>query len=624
MKRLEIKTLCRAAGIDVIREAAAAWLHQGGQSNGKKPTKTTLVTELAAAMEDEVRVVERLEGLPRRLADLLESFLTESGVAVSVQELFREQNRNFKSRFELEACLAALQREGFLFETTDRKWTDFDGPGFVVPRELADCIADHRARTRRALKDVLTLQGHLDARYFRQRAEKEPARQGAGSVKDGSSYARKIYKLYVMDSAIEQRRSKLPESVGNLFIQSLTRHGGISDWQALEQELGRDELPDIELTRKCLEDGMLGTVGPLELARFGIQPIDEAVVIFHEVALTVLRSHEESEPIQADTTLQCGGNLATNTCRFLRELSQNKVLFTAEGELFKASSKRIAGLLLPVPGPFLPAESQLELIYRFCLLRRLIDRRGERALRPTAAGQKFDRSSLLEQVKLLLLHCVEDRTLAGEPFHHVRLRRVLLRLLKRGTPLMWHELMLLPLLARNAYLSQLDGAQAEEFFAARFAGGGYTPTESLQQMSFNLLTWVKRRLYPLGLVDIGTAHGRPVALRLSQLGADLLEAEPAAKVGGTRSSLLVNPDFEVVLFPGDDEHEAVHLLDRFSQRVKSDHVHQFRLTQESVWAGVEEGTDIEQFLQELQDRAKAPVPQNVLYSLEEWGNQKSR
>ena len=48
--------------------------------------------------------------------------------------------------------------------------------------------------------------------------------------------------------------------------------------------------------------------------------------------------------------LACGGDLPSNVGRFLRELQQSKVLFTADGDLFRASQKRIAGLLLPVPG----------------------------------------------------------------------------------------------------------------------------------------------------------------------------------------------------------------------------------------------------------------------------------
>jgi hypothetical protein len=300
------------------------------------------------------------------------------------------------------------------------------------------------------------------------------------------------------------------------------------------------------------------------------------------------------------------------------------VLFTAEGELFKASAKRIAGTLLSIPGGFLPADSMLEMIYRFCLQRRLIDRRGERSLRPTPTGLQFERATLTDQLKLLLGHFVEDRTLPGEAFHHTRMRRVLLRLLRRAEPLLWQDVAVLPFLTRNAYLSQLDSQAAEEFFAARFQGGAYTPSESLQQMAWNLLIWIKKRLFPLGLVDVAMTGGRVTALRLSQLGAELLDAEPATKVGGTRCSVIVQPDFEILVFPGDDVHDVLHLFDRFATRTKSDHVYQFTIDRESVEAGIEDGLTGAQIVQELTDRARAPLPQNVLYSLEDWSDKPSR
>jgi hypothetical protein len=176
----------------------------------------------------------------------------------------------------------------------------------------------------------------------------------------------------------------------------------------------------------------------------------------------------------------------------------------------------------------------------------------------------------------------------------------------------------LPFLSRNSHLAQLDVPQTEEFFAARFRGGGYTPTESLQQMAWNLLVWVKKRLFPLGIVDLGSHGGRLTALRLSALGAELLDADPAGKLGGERCSVIVQPDFEVLVFPCDDVHEVVHLFDRFARRTKSDHVHQFRLEKDTVAAGLADGLTGAQILQELTDRARVPIPQNVLYTLEEW------
>jgi hypothetical protein len=623
MSRITLRALLAGAGDDALRECGERWCAPetvarwcNGHAAGKRSRPLDgLLAAIAVAMEDEQFVLQRVQALPRKLQDLLESFLGQPGSARTAKALFQEIGQGFKNRFDLEASLAALQREGFLFTTRDRRWSEFDQPAWVIPGELADCVLGARRRRQSAVRDMVTLQGFLDARHFRERAA--PGPRGKDEPK-AAEHARKIYKLYLLETQIASRLDRLPARVRAVVDTALVRHGGIVGIDELAPQLGADDLPDLELCRKCLEDAMLGTCGTLDLARFGIQPVPRALVLFHEVVLFALRRHGEANRPEPADVFSCGVDFVTNTVRFLRELRQSKVQFTADGELFKASHRRIAGLLLPNPGGFLEPEAMLGLLYRFCLHRRFIDRRGERALRPTEAGLEFERAPLAEQVRMLLSHFVEDRTLPGEQFHQVRLRRLFLRLLRRSEPMQWQDLTILPFLARNAWLSQLDVERVEEFFAARFQGGSYTPTESPKQMVFHLLQWVKRRLYPLGLVDLGQCSGRTVALRLSKLGQDLLDAEPASKAGGTRSSVIVNPDFEIVLFPGDDVHEAVHQFDRFSIRLKSDHVHQFRLEKDSVRAGLADGLDLGQIVQILTDRARAPIPQNVLYTLEEW------
>ena len=604
MTRLSLRTLLQGAGDEVWRECIARWCGDGSEGGRRGLAK------VASAMEQEELVFQRIARLPRKLQDLLEVFFADGGAVRSVQDLFGEFGRNFKSRFDLEASLAALHREGFVWLVKDRRWASFESPCWAAPSELVECVQHNRKKRQRQLQDVLTLQGFLDARFFRERAD--------GDQQKAADHARKIYKLYTMESSMTQRLARLPQPVAQLVDAALQRHGGIAPLAELVAEQDGDDAIDTGFVAKCLEEAMVGTAGPLELARIGIHPIDDAVVVFHEIALHAIRRRGEQHAPVVDEQLCCGGDLATNVGRFLRELQKSKVLFTADGDLFKASQKRIAGLLLPVPGGFVDEAQLLDLVYRFCLHRRLIDRRGERSLRPTPAGLEFDRAGLQEQTRMLLAHFVEDRSLPGEPYHQSRMRRVLLRLLRRAEPMQWQDVSVLPFLSRNAYLAQIDMPKTQEFFAARFQGDGYTPSETLQQMCWNLLVWIKKRLFPLGLVDVGLHGGRIAALRLSQVGADLLDAEPAGKVGGTRCALIVQPDFEILVFPGDDVHEVVHLFDRFARRTKSDHVHQFRLEQETVTAGLEDGLSARQILQELTDRARVPIPQNVLYSLEEW------
>ncbi|MFK7740949.1 MAG: helicase-associated domain-containing protein [Planctomycetota bacterium] len=634
MSRLSLRVLLRSAADEVQHECLQRWCLDPNPASGRPKASSTsgkpALGRASTAMEDETLVLRRLGELPRKLQDLLDVFFADGGAVRTAKDLFDEFGQNFKSRYDLEASLAALHREAFVWPVKDKRWAHYDGAAWAAPSELVECIQAYRERRQRQLPDTLTLQGFLEARFFKKqeeanatdsdattasKAEREERQQKADKARD---HARKIYKLYTLENAMQQRLDKLPEHVRKMVDATLHTHGGVAAFEDLMAEVDAKAKPDFDFLGKSLEEAMLGTTANLDLARVGIQPYERGVVVFHEVALWAIRRHGEEQAPTVSQELGANSDLCSNVCRFLRELSQSKVLFTAEGELFKASAKRIAGLLLSIPGGFLPADQMLQVIYRFCLQRRLMDRRGERALRPTPSGHQFERASLSDQIKLLLAHFVEDRMLPGEAYHHTRMRRVLLRLLRRAEPLVWQDVAVLPFLSRNAYLSQLDTAAAEEFFAARFSGGAYVPSESLQQMAWNLLVWIKTRLFPLGIVDIGMHEGRVSALRLSRLGAELLDAEPATKVGGTRSTVIVQPDFEILVFPGDDVHDVLHLFDRFAKRTKSDHVHQFQLMRETVAAGMEDGLTGSQIVQELSDRARVPLPQNVLYSLDEW------
>jgi hypothetical protein len=613
MNRVSLRALLRDGTEDQKRECVRSWLAKPG---AEAPSGKPVLSHVSTAMEDESIVLQRIGMLPRKLQDLLEVFFKDDGAVRIANDLFTEFGNNFKSRFDLEASLAALHRDSFLWPIKDKRWAHHDSPAWAAPSELVGCVREYRERRQRQLPETLTLQGFLEARFFKK--DKDSTSSNKEKEQKAADHARKIYKLYILETAMAQRLNKLPTHIRRLVDTTLQTHGGIASWPELTHEVDLKSPPDFDFIGKSLEESMLGTTANLDLARVGIQPYEQGVIVFHEVALWAIRTRGQEHAPSVDQELSATSDLASNVCRFLRELQQSKVLFTAEGDLFKASAKRIASTLLPIPGSFLSPEAMLELIYRFCLQRRLIDRRGERSLRPTKAGAQFERASLSDQIKLQLSHFVEERTLPGEPFHHTRMRRVLLRLLRRAEPMQWQDVAVLPFLARNAYLSQLDTGAAEEFFAARFQGGAYVPSESLQQMSWNLLVWIKKRLFPLGLVDVGMHEGRVTALRLSQLGAELLDAEPADKVGGTRCSLIVQPDFEILVFPGDDVHDVLHQFDRFARRTKSDHVFQFTIDRESIEAGLEDGLSYAQIVQELTDRARVPIPQNVLYSLDDW------
>ena len=262
----------------------------------------------------------------------------------------------------------------------------------------------------------------------------------------------------------------------------------------------------------------------------------------------------------------------------------------------------------------------LAFIYGFCRHGRLIESTGERTFSLGSSGREWEPRSLEEKLQTLLDYTVEERGLGGEYFHQLQLRRIYLRLLKRIEVGVWYDLMYLPFLARNTYLSNLDELAVEDYFRAGIGGGGSGGQEDLQRLAWNLVGWVRRRLYLLGLIDLGyDGHGRPVAMRLTKTGARLLGvASESSEAHVGIGSLIVAPDFEVVLFATGDDANLVHDLDRFCEREKSGELIHFRITEKSVQRALSEGMFLTRIEGTLVQNSRTPVPQNVLFTLRSW------
>ncbi|MDA0934500.1 MAG: hypothetical protein O3C51_13690, partial [Planctomycetota bacterium] len=308
-----LRTLTRPLEDHEVRAILARW-KPSGEDDG---ARTGMVRRLAGLMSDEDLVQRRTKELPEKLTDLLEGFLAIPGHQRDPQAVLDAHGGAFRSRFEVEASLVALQREGFLFPLQPEE----RGGLWAVPDELASCILELRRRQRIELRGTLSLKGFLTERYYA-RANEDP-----DGAERGVEHARRVYKIYLMEASIRNRVRGLSEGVREVFDRALSAFGGVmpvSELQRLAED--HDLEVDVDLVRKSLEDAMLGTVAPLRLARFGIQGVESAVVVFYEIALQCLQEwHEEHEEPEIDEVLSSGVDLVSNVGRFLREVASTRV-----------------------------------------------------------------------------------------------------------------------------------------------------------------------------------------------------------------------------------------------------------------------------------------------------------
>jgi hypothetical protein len=82
---------------------------------------------------------------------------------------------------------------------------------------------------------------------------------------------------------------------------------------------------------------------------------------------------------------------------------------------------------------------------------------------------------------------------------------------------------------------------------------------------------------------------------------------------------VVNPDFEVLVLPEGDVDELLHGLDRIAVRERDMEVAHYRLDRERVERAAVEGEAPGAILAFLQRHARTEIPQNVVYTIQEWG-----
>ena len=608
--RPRIQSLVASADPHTLDELYRYWSQAAAALPVPEPSQVE--QRLKRWMQDPKTLDARLAGLGKRLRSVLEAHLAARDYHLAVADLVARKELAHVSSYELDAALAMLVRHGWLVSWPDRRFKTFGARAHAVVAEIGDALLRQERSKRRGVFDVLTLRGWLDRHYD------DPARK----QRIAPTRLREMYKMYSDESACMQRLERLPMEVKRILERTMLEFGGILP-RAFYERSGMAEEPwQGSRWRVLLEESLLGTVDALDLSHYGIQTAGECLIVFNEVTLAWLRRVAvPSDPDQPHSQASLGVDLASNLTRFVGYIVEHSVRFTQRGEIFKTTEKKIQQELIPNPGRELSREEVLTFIYSCCKELGLIESTGERTFALTAQGRAWEQNDLEKKLALLLERAVEEKGLGGDAFHQLRMRRIYLRLLKRLDPKVWYDLMYLPFLARNTYLASLEPSSAEEYYGARALWTHAQPIDDTQRLAWNLARWVRQRLHILGLVDLGyDSAGRPVAVRLTSVGARVMLKDRVHWLPeGAGGNLIVTPDFEVVLFRTGDDASLTHELDRFTDRSATGETLHFRISEKSIQRALSEGVFLSRILDTLVHHSRVPVPQNVVFSVRDWG-----
>jgi XPB/Ssl2-like helicase family protein len=568
---------------------------------GRTPsTHGDLVADLRQRMSNSsasLAVLARLDG-PTQC--VFQALLEKPGKATHFDAIRSLATREGISGTVVRTALAELVQAGLAANVSMRSGGHTSSL-WGVPAELAHAIKSDGGSAAKPA-ELLTLVGWL-SRHFRQ--------EGAEAVA-AQAQAQTMARLLGSEASLLSRIQDLSEPVRAAFHSLAVDFGGILPIRDFDQagfEVSANQFRDE------LENASIGTSGELDLERFGIRQRGQVITLFNEALLTYFKWVGGQEKIEPVKTASIGVDFVSNFDRFANFVDDETVRFTVRGTIFKSTGKRLAERLLPNPGLEFGRLEILEMEYRFALAFRYIDRTGERSFRVTSAGQKFMSMPLAEKQRRMLDCLSEDRDMPGDVAHQLPMRRMTLPMLAHFTPSAWVDAMSLPFLSRNFYLASLGNQNAE------MPEGGSFPVRAsadLNSLAWNLFTWVRKHLYLLGFIDMGyDSNGRACAIQLTEMGAEFLGMLPDADTSAA-GHIVVNPDFELVFFPGDRAHELIYQLDRFADREKSDSLYHYRITPSSLHRALSEGMNLDQILKMLAELSRTPLPQNVEYSLESW------
>lgn len=596
-----------------LRELLSFW-----DGHGEPPeNQAKLVSELRRRMSVEKTVRKRVKFLSKKLVDLLKFFLRGEGYRAELGHVTGSKAFAYLSPFELKAAVNALIKRGFLFEANghDNGRAKNKLDTFLVPCELGDVLQAFIWDDDRTVEEIFSLRGQLARLVDR----------GDLDALVGRMLGRELHvadhgeatALLSEPEAVAERLAGVPENYHALLATVVHSYGGIASRTELRKTHKGGGRWNRKELQTALEGNLLGTVRHVSLGEFGIHQFDEMVVLYAEV-VEALRGLLDPSPPELSMQRSLGVDLISDISAFLSHVEHNPIKLTLSGKIYRTAVRKLEDQFILTRTSGFSGEWLFQYLFDFCHTQSMIARTDDRSVELTIKGRSWDRTPLDTKLSRLLKFSVMNWTSGTEPFHGEQLLEIYLDRLRELPLGVWVDIDAPAFDARNRYFAALDGLGVRDRFQSRYQFAQQSGMRDPQQLAKALSTWARERLFLFGLLDVGQSDGHPTALRLTPLGAKALGVElpEGAETGG--APLVVNPDFEVILFPDADSYDLITELDHFAERVSSDSAYRYKLTEASVEKAVAEGMEAATILQTLSEHSRVEIPQNVIYSIGQW------
>ena len=515
--------------------------------------------------------------------------------------------------------LLSLERKGFVCMAKESDWWHKKWYTARIPLELARILGSLWGIDNRVREQVLSLRETLASLSSRRL---EALAQSEGVVSEDREHLLDDLASALSSAAsVEARMASLPdEDLRRAARTVMCTHGGLLLLSRLDRRTRSLAEERKHEWRHLLEDAMLGSIGQLSLIDAGLAVEGEHFVVYLENVDGYFRTSQIPDHVLVPPTTEAVDfiiDLSSILC-FVRH-QEAKV--TRDGSVYKSTATKLIAQCLMKQHVAIDERELLDFKIRVCTTLGLLSVDSKRHLEVGPNAPTWETRALREKLSLMYRFIVHAETRRRSDRWVQAVERGLLALLPNLDHGGWRPRHGLVMRATARYVidtvkeSRARGHHEHANNNSHHRHYNYRTLDQLRRILENDLI---RPLCVTRIIEYGSKEEQPFAMRLSPMGCLLLGLPPRETDGDREPRIIVTPDFEVLLFPEGDYFCLNQQLAAFCKPTKTEQVFHFKLVRERVAHAVTCGLTSEGILDTLRQHCANPLPQNVVYSVEDW------
>jgi len=576
-----------------------------------------IASRLVEAYADPACVQTRFDKLPASQRNFLRALVTEPGYVAPLSKVLKNAVGKKIPQYEIEGILKALATNGFIASIRYAPKSQGGVKFFSLVAEVGE-ILRKVCETEAVSYVVISLEDFLKG-FSRGKYELFMKRFLGPNFPRGVRGRSEAVKKLSAPAAVRKRLKNVADrELRTLARRAIREHGGIMRLSRRVRQLLYDDPARRSAWKRALEDNLIGSIGILDLKECGIEIEEEVFAVFAEVVAEAELSEQVPED-EIETVVGMDLDFFRDLTAFLRHLKTRKVRLCGSGTFYREDAKIV--LEHSVFSDSIDYSDDEIMNYLDATARGLKLIEHEHFVKLTRKGRIWEHMELIDKARALVELARDWLNEGGADFHMCHLRPIAMEHLAGLKPGRWYRIRTLVTLAINTYITRLEELGVAEMYGNyKFARSkpGLKLRNRMHEFQEDLFWWLRNRVFPLGVIEFANCDDEITAFRVSPLGAQVFASqtrEPKAA-----KTIIVNPDFEILLFPEGNYFKLMADLHEFAIKEKKDQITHFRITEHSIKEAVFHRFEVEEILKILEKHSKTPLPQGVEFCVLDWGN----